>query len=104
VNNVYVSSRNQGFDPWQFIMELPHERIRQIHLAGHSDYGQYLIDTHDQPIADPVWSLYSKTLSYLGPTSTLIERDDQFPPLEELLSELAHARAIAKAVISGATP
>ena len=104
VNNVYVSSRNQGFDPWQFILELPRECIRQIHLAGHSDYGQYLIDTHDQPIADPVWSLYSKTLSYLGPTSTLIERDDQFPPLEELLSELAHARAIAKSVISGATP
>lgn len=104
VNNVYVSSRNQDFDPWQFIMELPHDRIRQIHLAGHSDYGRYLIDTHDQPIADPVWSLYSKALSYLGPTSTLIERDDQFPPLEELLSELAQARAIAHGVISEVTP
>ena len=103
VNNVYVSARNQDFDPWQFIMELPHDRIRQIHLAGHSDYGHYLIDTHDQPIADPVWSLYSKALSYLGATSTLIERDDHFPPFEELLSELAQARAIAHGVISGAT-
>ncbi|UUY07468.1 DUF692 domain-containing protein [Pseudomonas sp. J452] len=104
VNNVYVSARNQDFDPWQFIMELPHDRIRQIHLAGHSNYGHYLIDTHDQPIADPVWSLYSKALSYLGPTSTLIERDDHFPSFEELLSELTHARAIAHGVISGATP
>ena len=104
VNNVYVSARNQDFDPWQFIMELPHDRIRQIHLAGHSDYGQYLIDTHDQPVADPVWSLYSKALSYLGPTSTLIERDDQFPPFEDLLSELAQARAIAHGVISEVTP
>ena len=103
MNNVYVSARNQDFDPWQFILELPHERIRQIHLAGHSDYGQYLIDTHDQPIADPVWALYSKTLSYLGPTSTLIERDDHFPPFEDLLSELEHARAIANGVISRAT-
>lgn len=54
MNTVYVRSRNQGFDPWQFIMELPRERIRQIHLAGHSDYGQYLIDTHDAPIAESV--------------------------------------------------
>lgn len=104
VNNVYVSARNQGFDPWQYIMELPHEGIRQIHLAGHSDYGRYLIDTHDQPIADPVWALYSKTLSYMGPTSTLIERDDHFPPFEDLLSELEHARAISNGVVSRATP
>ncbi len=95
VNNVYVSSRNQGFDPWQFILELPRERIRQIHLAGHSDYGQYLIDTHDAPIADPVWALYGKTLSHLGPTATLIERDDHFPPLDELLAELEQARTLA---------
>ncbi|UVJ41912.1 DUF692 domain-containing protein [Pseudomonas sp. LS1212] len=104
VNNVYVSSRNQGFDPWQFIMELPHDRIRQIHLAGHSDYGHYLIDTHDQPIADPVWALYGKALSYLGPTATLIERDDHFPPLDELLTELAQARAIAAGALTGVTP
>jgi uncharacterized protein (UPF0276 family) len=95
VNNVYVSSRNQGFDPWQFIMELPHERIRQIHLAGHSDYGQYLIDTHDAPIADTVWALYGKTLGQLGATATLIERDDHFPSLDELLAELKQARALA---------
>lgn len=95
VNNVYVSSRNQGFDPWQFILELPRERIRQIHLAGHSDYGQYLIDTHDAPIPDPVWALYGQALSHLGPTATLIERDDHFPPLDELLAELEQARTLA---------
>lgn len=104
VNNVYVSSRNQGFDAWQFIMALPHDRIRQIHLAGHSDYGQYLIDTHDQPIADPVWALYAKTLSYLGPTATLIERDDLFPPLDELLAELEKARTVAAGVFKRAAP
>lgn len=104
VNNVYVSSRNQGFDPWQFIMELPHDRIRQIHLAGHSDYGHYLIDTHDQPIADPVWALYSKTLSYLGATATLIERDDHFPSFDELLAELFKARSISANVLGAAAP
>ena len=100
VNNVYVSSRNQGFDPWQFILELPRECIRQIHLAGHSDYGQYLIDTHDAPIADPVWALYGKALSHLGPTATLIERDDHFPPLDELLAELEQARTLADQALS----
>lgn len=100
VNNVYVCSRNQGFDPWQFILELPRERIRQIHLAGHSDYGQYLIDTHDAPIADPVWALYGKALSHLGPTATLIERDDHFPPLDELLAELEQARTLADQALS----
>jgi uncharacterized protein (UPF0276 family) len=104
VNNVYVSSRNQGFDPWQFILELPRERIRQIHLAGHSDYGQYLIDTHDAPIADPVWALYGKALSHLGPTATLIERDDHFPPLDELLAELEQARTLAADTLSWTEP
>jgi len=104
VNNVYVSSRNQGFDPWQFILELPRERIRQIHLAGHSDYGQYLIDTHDAPIADPVWALYGQALAHLGPTATLIERDDHFPPLDELLAELEQARTLATDTLSRTEP
>ncbi|WP_457787131.1 MNIO family bufferin maturase, partial [Pseudomonas sp. PL-6] len=58
VNNVYVSARNHGFDAWTFISSLPKQRIRQLHLAGHSDYGSYLIDTHDKPVSDPVWQLY----------------------------------------------
>lgn len=94
VNNVYVSARNHGFEPWDFISALPAARIRQLHLAGHSDYGSYLIDTHDQPVSDPVWRLYQRTLQHLGPVATLLERDDHFPPLAELLAELDQARAL----------
>jgi uncharacterized protein (UPF0276 family) len=94
INNVYVSSRNHGFDPWEFICALPPARIRQLHLAGHSDYGNYVIDTHDQPVSDPVWRLYQRTLQRLGPVATLLERDDHFPPLSELLAELERAREL----------
>jgi hypothetical protein len=97
VNNVYVSARNHGFDPWQFISALPAQRIRQIHLAGHSDYGNYVIDTHDQPVCDPVWQLYQRSLELLGPVATMIERDDHFPPFEELLGELHKARELGQA-------
>ncbi|PAU52296.1 hypothetical protein BZL41_25560 [Pseudomonas sp. PIC25] len=100
VNNVYVSARNHGFDPWTFISGLPKARIRQLHLAGHSDYGAYLIDTHDQPVSDPVWQLYQRTLAHLGPVATLLERDDNFPPLDELLAELGKARALGQAVLA----
>ena len=99
VNNVYVSARNHSFDPWDFISGLPAQRVRQLHLAGHSDYGSYLIDTHDQPVSDPVWQLYQRTLRHLGPVSTLLERDDHYPPLDELLGELDKARAVAAAAL-----
>lgn len=101
VNNVYVSARNHGFEPWDFIAGLPAQRIRQLHLAGHSDYGSYLIDTHDQPVGDPVWQLYQRTLRHLGPVATLLERDDHYPPLADLLVELARARAYAAAALAG---
>lgn len=101
VNNVYVSARNHGFDAWAFISSLPKQRIRQLHLAGHSDYGSYLIDTHDQPVSDPVWQLYQRTLQHLGPVSTLLERDDHFPDLDELLGELNKARRIAAEALQG---
>ena len=101
VNNVYVSARNHGFDAWAFISSLPKQRIRQLHLAGHSDYGNYLIDTHDQPVSDPVWQLYQRTLQHLGPVSTLLERDDHFPVLGELLGELNKARRIAAEALQG---
>lgn len=102
VNNVYVSARNHGFDAWVFISSLPKQRIRQLHLAGHSDYGNYLIDTHDQPVSDPVWQLYQRTLQHLGPVSTLLERDDHFPVLGELLGELNTARQVAAEALQGA--
>ena len=101
VNNVYVSARNHGFDAWEFISSLPKQRIRQLHLAGHSDYGSYLIDTHDQPVSDPVWQLYQRTLQHLGPVSTLLERDDHFPDLDELLGELNKARRVAAEALQG---
>ncbi len=101
VNNVYVSSRNHGFDPWQFIQALPPQRVRQLHLAGHQDHGDYVIDTHDQPVCDPVWALYQRTLEHLGPVATLLERDDHFPPLEQLLAELDKARELGHRALAG---
>lgn len=101
VNNVYVSAQNHGFDAWDFISGLPAARVRQMHLAGHSDYGSYLIDTHDQPVSDPVWQLYQRTVAHLGPVSTLLERDDHYPPLEELLTELDKARACSALALEG---
>lgn len=100
VNNVYVSSRNHGFDPWTFIQGLPANKVRQLHLAGHSDYGDYVIDTHDHPVSDPVWALYQRTLEYLGPVATLLERDDHLPPFEELLSELQKARELGDSALA----
>jgi uncharacterized protein (UPF0276 family) len=98
VNNVYVSSVNHGFDAQAFIDALPAHRIQQLHLAGHHDHGTHLIDTHDHPVADPVWRLYEHTLRRLGPVATMIERDDRIPPLPELIAELDVARSMASRV------
>jgi uncharacterized protein (UPF0276 family) len=95
VNNIYVSARNHGFDPLEYVHAMPPARVWQIHLAGHTDTGDHVIDTHDATIADPVWALYAETLAHLGPVSTMIERDDRVPPLQELLGELALAREVA---------
>ena len=94
VNNVYVSSRNHGFDPDRYIAALPHDRVRQIHLAGHTP-GEIVIDTHDRAVCDEVWALYARTMAVLGPVATMIERDDAIPPLAELLAELEQARTLA---------
>lgn len=95
VNNVYVSSRNHGFDPRRYIDALPPQRVRQIHLAGHSDLGDHVIDTHDHPVCDPVWDLYAHAVRRCGRVATMIERDDRIPALPELLAELDRARAVA---------
>jgi uncharacterized protein len=94
VNNVYVSSRNHGFDADAYIAALPHDRVRQVHLAGHTP-GDIVIDTHDRAVCDEVWALYGRTMARLGPVATMIERDDAIPPLPELLAELDQARALA---------
>ncbi|MEO8278626.1 MAG: DUF692 domain-containing protein [Ideonella sp.] len=94
VNNIYVSSRNHGFDPRRFIDALPADRVRQIHLAGHEDHGSHCVDTHDHPVCDSVWDLYAHAVRRFGAVPTMIERDDHIPPLDELLAELDHARQV----------
>lgn len=95
VNNVYVNSVNHGFDPDTFIRGVPAERVVQIHLAGHERQGDFIIDTHDSPVIEPVWALYQRTVRLLGPRSTMIERDANIPPLAELLDELQTAERLA---------
>jgi uncharacterized protein len=98
VNNIYVSSYNHHFDPKAFIDGVPHNRVCQIHLAGHQNNGDYIIDTHDAPVIDPVWDLYAYTIAKLGNISTMIERDDNIPALEILVDELQRAREIGAKV------
>ncbi|MCA1653741.1 MAG: DUF692 domain-containing protein [Sphingomicrobium sp.] len=99
VNNVYVSGRNHGFDALAYLDGVPASRVRQVHLAGHSQGEDLLIDTHDRPVCASVWELYAHVLPRLGPIATMIERDDDIPLLEELLDELDVARGIAGAAL-----
>lgn len=100
VNNVYVSAFNHRFDARAFIDAMPRERVVQLHLAGHSDLGTHLLDTHDAPVCPDVWALYRYTVERLGPVSTLIEWDGNVPPLEVLEQEVARARSI-RAEVAG---
>lgn len=95
INNIYVSSHNHAFDPVEYLDAMDGNRIRQFHLAGHSYKDQLIIDTHDHPVCDPVWLLYEQALERFGPVSTMIERDDNIPPLDELMTELDRARQLA---------
>lgn len=88
VNNVYVSSINHGFDPLSYLKNIPAERIGQIHLAGHSEFENHLIDTHDQPICPEVWDLFKKTILKFGFKSTMVERDGHIPEWHELELEI----------------
>jgi uncharacterized protein (UPF0276 family) len=94
VNNVFVSAHNHGFDALEYIHAIPPERVFQLHLAGHSESGPLLIDTHDHPIRSEVWNLYEQTLRHTGPVSTLIEWDDEIPDYDGLVAEAERARAI----------
>ena len=94
VNNVFVSAANHGFDPIAYLGGVPADRVRQIHLAGHSQGSDLLIDTHDAPVCEGVWALYRHVRGRLGPVATMIERDDAIPELHVLLSELDIARVI----------
>ena len=89
-----MSAVNHEFDALEYLRAIPAERVQQIHLAGHENHGDYLIDTHDHPVPDPVWELYAAAVTRFGAVSTMIERDDHIPPLAELCAELTQARAL----------
>jgi len=92
VNNIYVSSQNHSFDPFEYLNNVPHDRVAQIHIAGHSKYEKYILDTHDHPVIDPVWRLYERAIDLVGPTATLLEWDDRIPSFEEVHNEALKAK------------
>ncbi|WP_437960629.1 DUF692 domain-containing protein [Sorangium sp. So ce119] len=98
VNNVFVSSYNHGFDPGAYIDGVPHHRIVQFHLAGHTHHGKYILDTHSDRVADAVWALYRRAVGHTGDVSTLIEWDDDLPAFEVLAAEAEKARSIREEV------
>jgi len=100
VNNIYVSAKNHEFNPNDYLVAMPKDRVQQIHLAGHSDMGDYIIDTHDHDIVHSVWNLYSAALRRFGMVSTMIERDDNIPPLSTLIEELNTARKISQTILA----
>jgi uncharacterized protein (UPF0276 family) len=91
VNNIYVSSRNHEFDPYEYLNDIPAERVAQIHIAGHSKFRKYILDTHDHPVIDPVWKMYEHAIRRVGPTATLLEWDDRIPSFEEVHAEALKA-------------
>ncbi|MCL6741436.1 DUF692 domain-containing protein [Sphingomonas sp. RB56-2] len=95
VNNVFVSAMNHGFDALHYLEALRGCDVRQIHLAGHDDTGSLRIDTHDRDVCAAVWELYCLTIALFPQAATMIERDDEIPPIEWLLAELNQARSIA---------
>jgi uncharacterized protein (UPF0276 family) len=101
VNNVYVSAFNHGYNPHTFIAGIPQDRVVQFHIAGHSHMDTHIVDTHDHPVCPEVWALYEAAVRRFGPVSTMIERDDNIPPLAELVEEVAMARDIAARVLGG---
>ena len=92
INNIFVSAFNHRFDPLRYIDAVPADRVVQFHLAGHSDHGSYLLDTHDHPIRPEVWALYEHAVRRFGRVPTLIEWDDNIPDFEVLAAAAAEAR------------
>jgi len=91
VNNIYVSSRNHDFNPNEYLDSVTAERVAQIHIAGHSKFRKYILDTHDHPVIDPVWKLYERAIGRIGPTATLLEWDDRIPSFDEVHAEALKA-------------
>jgi hypothetical protein len=95
VNNIYVSSKNHNFNPLDYLDNIPHHRVGQIHIAGHSKFEKYILDTHDHPVLDPVWKLYARAIEHCGATSTLLEWDAHIPSFEEVHDEALKAKAFS---------
>jgi hypothetical protein len=103
VNNIYVSSRNHSFDPFDYLNGVPPERVAQIHIAGHTKYRKYVLDTHDHPVIDPVWALYARAIERAGPTATLLEWDDRIPSFNEVHNEALKAKRYFPAELKAAS-
>jgi uncharacterized protein (UPF0276 family) len=91
VNNIYVSSKNHNFDPYDYVNGVPHHRVGQMHIAGHTKFEKYILDTHDHPVLDPVWKLYDHATRLCGVTATLLEWDDRIPSFNEVHDEALKA-------------
>jgi uncharacterized protein (UPF0276 family) len=98
VNNIYVSSQNHSFDPYDYLNGIPAERVGQMHIAGHSKFEKYILDTHDHPVLDPVWKMYAHAIKLCGPTSTLLEWDAHIPSFEEVHREALKAKKFLSSV------
>jgi uncharacterized protein (UPF0276 family) len=104
VNNVYVSSYNHGYDPVEFVKAIPHERVVQYHLAGHTNFGTHILDTHSDHVLDPVWDLYRLTHEISGGRATLLEWDESIPPFEVVHAEALKAQAVIGKNAAGVLP
>ncbi len=104
VNNVYVSAINHGFDMTTYVQAVPAQSIVQVHLAGCTNCGSHMIDTHNQPVPDRVWPLYAMVQQRTGGVATLLEWDADIPPFPELLAQLAKAKAARGGVLPDAAP
>ncbi len=91
VNNIYVSSKNHDFNPYDYVDGIPHDRVGQMHVAGHTKFEKYILDTHDHPVLDPVWKLYAHAIRQCGVTATLLEWDDKIPSFDEVHNEALKA-------------
>ncbi|HTV82013.1 MAG TPA: DUF692 domain-containing protein [Acidobacteriaceae bacterium] len=100
VNNIYVSSKNHSFDPFTYVNFVPAHRVAQIHIAGHSKFEKYILDTHDHPVLPAVWRLYARAIERCGPTATLLEWDDNIPTFEDVHAEALKATKFLNGYLS----
>jgi hypothetical protein len=100
VNNIYVSAKNHSFNPYDYLDNIPHHRVGQIHIAGHSKFEKYILDTHDHPVLDPVWKLYFHAVELVGNAATLLEWDDRIPTFDEVHREALKANKFRESIVA----